>query len=592
MLNFSGGTTTLDRTVLGLFDGPSGGAAIIHEGMVLAMAEEDRLIRRHRVSGLPRASVQCVLKQTGVRSSEVMAVLVATREATYAEGVGSGRTPFLVRVAKAANSSEPISRMIRVSFAGSRRRRVDEALRSEFGFSCPILFLDHHLAHAAGAAFAAGLSDCLAITMDGGADGAWATITSFERGRPQLLARETGPYSLLHFLEDVCDKLDIPDGIDRFRRLEGFSKQGDPIFQDRFQSLFRIRDGRVHVSDGMLGNGGPLARIPHPAHREVLAASAIRAVGEAVREVARYWIERSKHSHIVLGGDLFEICPVVRPVLECAESRSVHLPPSPGDDGLALGAAFAACLPGFLSDPLPIPAQPLSSPFLGISYEDDLLEPTLASEGLDFRKSPHIEREIGRVLAEGKSVAHFHGRTELGNSSLGNRSVLRSPLGRLRSGQVSFVLAPNYYHALVPLDAFHSLFEDEGIRPENLLAAPMPCIPLPRFHEQCPDIVGPRGRVKVQTLTVESNPRLFKILREFELWTGLPCLAVAPFRLPDEPLVSTPLHALRIFRILGADFAAFGSFLARAISPVPGPLDPPETEPLSKRNRVRERIRP
>ena len=583
----------MDRTVLGLFDGPSGGAAIIHEGTILATSEEDRLIRRHRVSGLPRASVQCVLRQSGVHSSQVMAVLVGTREATYSEGVGSMvRTPFLVRVAEATNSPEPISRMIRVSFAGSRRRRVDEALRSEFGFSCPILFLDHHLAHAAGAAFSAGLSDCLAITMDGGADGAWATITSFERGRPQLLARETEPYSFLTFLEDVCAKLEIPDGIDRFRRLEELSRRGEPLYQDRFESLFRIRDGRVRVSEGMLGNGGPLGRIPHPARREVLAASAIRAVGEAVREVARYWIERSNHSAIVLGGDLFEICPVVRAVLECAQSRSVHVPPSPGDDGLAIGAAFAACLPGFLPDPLPIPAAPLPSPFLGIAYGDDILEPTLASEGLDFRKSPHIEREIGRVLAEGKSVAHFHGRTELGNSSLGNRSILRSPLGRLRSGQVSFVLAPNYYHALVPLDAFHSLFEDEGIPPENLLAAPMPCTPLPRFHDQCPDIVGPRGRVKVQTLTTESNSRLFKILREFELWTGLPALAVAPFRLPDEPLVSTPLHALRIFRLLGADFAAFGSFLARAHSPVTGPLDPLEAAPLSKKNRVRERVSP
>jgi carbamoyltransferase len=589
----SSGAATLNRTVLGLFDGPSGGAAVIHEGTVLAAAEEDRLIRRHRVSGLPRASVQCVLRQSGIHSSQVMAVLVATRDATYAEGIGStARPPFLVRFATAPNSPEPISRMIRVSFAGSRRRRLDEALRSEFGFSCPILFLDHHLAHAAGSAFSAGISDCLAITMDGGADGAWATVTSFRNGRPELLARETGPYSFLAFLEDVCDKLHIPDGIDRFRRLEDLSKRGEPVFQDRLKSFFRIRNGRVEIPEGMLRTGGPLSRIPQNVRREVLAASALRAIGEAVREVARHWIERSDHSAVVLGGDLFEICPVVRSVLESAQGRSVHLPTVPGDDGLAIGAAFSACLPGFLPKPLPIPARPLPSPFLGIAYGDDILGPTLASEGLDFRKSGQIEREVGRVLAEGKSIAHFHGRTEIGNSSLGNRSILRSPLGRLRSGQVSFVLAPNYYHALVPVDAFHSLFEDEGMQPENLLAAPLPCTPLPRFLEQCPDIVGPRGRVKVQTLTLDSNPRLFKILREFELWTGLPCLAVAPFRLPDEPLVSTPLHALRIFRLLGADFAAFGSYLARSRSGVASPLDALETEPLPTKNRVRERVSP
>ena len=45
--------------------------------------------------------------------------------------------------------------------------------------------------------------------------------------------------------------------------------------------------------------------------------------------------------------------------------------------------------------------------------------------------------------------------------------------------------------------------------------------------------------------------------------TGIPALAAAPFRLPDEPLVSSPLDALRTFRVLGADFAALDRFLVR-----------------------------
>jgi carbamoyltransferase len=331
-------------------------------------------------------------------------------------------------------------------------------------------------------------------------------------------------------------------------------------------TIFRVRNGRVEVPQGLLHTGGPLMRIPPEARREDLACSAIRVVEDSVRAVVRHWVEATEPMPIALGGDLFEICPVLRAVIEVADGRAVHVPPACGDDGLAAGAAFAGCLPGFLSDPAPIPRRSLQSPFLGISYGDDQMEASLASEGYTYRRSPDIEREIARVLAEGRSVARFDGRTELGNSSLGNRSILRSPLGPLRRGHVSFVLAPNFYHALVPVDGFSALFEESEVSPENLLVAPMPVTPKSRLVERCPDLVGPRGRVKVQTLSVDSNPRLFKILREFELWTGIPCLAVAPFRLPDEPLVSTPLNALRTLRLLGADYAAFGSFLARGPS--------------------------
>jgi carbamoyltransferase len=84
------------------------------------------------------------------------------------------------------------------------------------------------------------------------------------------------------------------------------------------------------------------------------------------------------------------------------------------------------------------------------------------------------------------------------------------------------------------------------------------------FRVRCPELVGNRGTVRVQIVSAESNPGLFRILKEFESWSGIAVLAAAPFRLPDEPLVSSPMDALRTFRLLGADYAALGNFLVRA----------------------------
>jgi carbamoyltransferase len=553
--------TILERFVLGLFDGPSGGAALARGKDLLAIAEEDRLVRRHRVSGLPRASVQTVIREAGIPAEEIGVIFVATRDATYAEGVGAAaRPPLLYRVGTALPSPPQMGRRIRGSFASARRRRVDEALRSEFGFSCPIEFLDHHLVHAVGAAYATGQPDCLAITMDQGADDVWATVTSFRDGRPERLAAERLPGSVLGFLEEVCTQLGIPEGLDRYNRLEDLFRRGEPLYREHFEPLFRVVEGRLRFHNHLLRTGGALGRVPTGARKVDIVASAVQVAGDMVRRAVAHWCEATDHDRLVLGGDLFMVCPVLQRVL-AGVGLPAYLPPAPGNDGLPVGAAFAGCVPDLLPDAAPVPRVPLPSPFLGIEYDDVAIERVLLSEGYAHREHENIEREVARLLAEGRSVARFAGKTEIGNRGLGNRSILQSPLGRLRRGRAGFLLMPSSFHALVPVDSFGAICEDDGVSPAALLNVPMPVRARPHFLERCPDLACPEQRVRVQTVGPESNPRLLRILQEFAEVTGLPCLAVAPFRLPDEPLVSGPRDALRTFRRLGADVAAFASFV-------------------------------
>ncbi len=494
---------------------------------------------------------------------EITAVLVATREATYTEGIGSGaRPPFLYRVGTAIPSPPPVGRKIRASFADARRRRIDEALRSEFGISCPVLFLDHHLVHAVNAAYATGRPDCLAVTMDDGAEGVWSTIYSFRDGRPERVAAERMPGSVLQFLEEVCDRLNIPQGLDRYHRLDDLASRGEPLYFERLLPLFLAANGRVEYRYGLTKSGGPLGSLPANARKVDTAASVLQLAGEVVSRHIAYWRTRTGHDTVVLGGDLFNINPIVQAVLE--ETPKALVPPAPGDDGLPVGAALAACLPEYLPDPPPVPGAALPSPFLGVSFSDDAILEALLLEGLKPSVREEIHSEVARLLAEGRTVARFEGKTEIGNRGLGNRAVLQNPQGTLRRGRAGFVLLPSSYHALVSTEAFPHLFECDGPSAADLISTPMPVRPLSHFALRCPELVAGSGHVKVQTICPDSNPGLFAVLKEFESQNGFPCLAVAPFRLPDEPLVSSPREALRTFRLLGADVAAFGRFVLSA----------------------------
>jgi carbamoyltransferase len=183
-------------------------------------------------------------------------------------------------------------------------------------------------------------------------------------------------------------------------------------------------------------------------------------------------------------------------------------------------------------------------------------------------------------------VARFDGPSEVGNRTLGNRVLLRNPTASLRRGRVGDVHGPAACHALICEESFHELFRDDRANVADLRHHPVYVSPTGESAARFPDLVGWGGRVRVQTVARESNPGLYDILREFQSWTGLPVLAAAPFRLANEPLVSSPLDALRTFRLLGADHAALGRFLVHSDHE---PASPEETSTTTENHAGRGR---
>jgi carbamoyltransferase len=552
----------VDRIVLGLFDGPLGGAALFRTGECIAVAHEDRIIRRAGVPGLPRAAIQAVLQQAGVSGARIDLAVVATRTATFAERCGFDAPPTLLcRIARSLPLPPAVRRVLRSSIAASRRRAVNEALRSELGMSGAIRFLDHHVAHAVGAVCSTGLRSAVVAVMDGGADDVWATMTAFDAGGASRLAFEPGHDSLLGFLDVVCRRLGIPPGLDRYRRLEELGARGTSVHYDPLEGAFCWRDGHLSLDEGLFQSGGMLAGLPKSARKEDVAASALSLVCEFARRWVVHWFVRTDQATLVLAGDLFEVPSVARAVLDAPEIRHHRLSVIPGDMGLPLAAAYAAWMPGLFPEAPDGPPQVLSSPFVGTSYSDQEVEKALFREYAECRRQPRIEADVARILTEGRTVARFDGASEIGDRGLGNRVVLRSPVGSLHRGRIGFSLAPGAYHVLIREEAFSHYFHAAGAHGLDLQCQPALVPASAEFAATYPELLGWRGRVLVQTVARTTNPRLHDLLLEFESWSGLPFLAAAPYRLPNQPLVASPRDAVRVFRLLGADFAALGPFL-------------------------------
>ena len=93
------------------------------------------------------------------------------------------------------------------------------------------------------------------------------------------------------------------------------------------------------------------------------------------------------------------------------------------------------------------------------------------------------------------------------------------------------------------------IFEGEEDSPFMLIAKPV----RQEWRDRIPAIVHVDGTARVQTVTQDTNPVLYRLLKEFEALTGVPVLINTSFNVKGEPIVETPQDAVVCFLTTGID---------------------------------------
>jgi carbamoyltransferase len=240
---------------------------------------------------------------------------------------------------------------------------------------------------------------------------------------------------------------------------------------------------------------------------------------------------------------------------------NVWIQPAAGDDGIAIGCAYY----GHLA----IAKQPrsfvMNDAYLGVEYPDRVVHKAVHRRMARLETVRTISRDIcadtARLLAEGHVFGWFQGRSEFGPRALGNRSILADPRKpemkdklnrRVKHRQDFRPFAP-----VVPAERAAEIFEGEAGSPFMLLAKRV----RPEWQVRVPAIVHVDGTARVQTVREEQNPRLYRLLREFDSITGVPVLLNTSFNVKGEPIVETPADAIDCFLSTGIDYLALHDLL-------------------------------
>ena len=81
--------------------------------------------------------------------------------------------------------------------------------------------------------------------------------------------------------------------------------------------------------------------------------------------------------------------------------------------------------------------------------------------------------------------------------------------------------------------------------------------------DKVPAITHADNTARVQTVTADVNERYYNLIKAFDKITGVPVLLDTSFNISDEPIVETPLDAIRCFLKTDIDVLGLDRFILR-----------------------------
>lgn len=421
-----------------------------------------------------------------------------------------------------------------------------------------VVYLPHHLCHAAAAYRMAGAEDAWALTVDGRGDRECAAVW---RGAQGVL----DPVDTLLSLTDRS----IGGVYEGVTRLLGFGTHGQgsvmalaafgkPTYDlSDFLSLAADGTPRIHES-GLTERFGHLARHPDAPltqdHAD-LAASLQAALEETALALVRRHAGDGPLKALLLGGGVTLNCRMNERLRRSFRPQSVFAQPGANDAGTALGAALEAwadCGGG--------PTAALEHAYLGPEFDDTTIETALRRSGLRYERSASVARDTARRLANGEVICWFQGRMEFGPRALGARSIVADPRRAVTHALVNAIKQREPWRPFGPsILAGHEADWLEGAFDTRFMLFTMPV--RPERRAQVPAVVHVDGTTRPQVVHPDTAPRYHALIAEFHRLSGVPMVVNTSFNRRGEPIVCTPEDALAAFVGLGADALAIGNFL-------------------------------
>jgi carbamoyltransferase len=427
-----------------------------------------------------------------------------------------------------------------------------------------LIWVDHHLAHAASAFLCSPFKEALVMVVDG--IGEFATITAYI-GRYNQLGKIYSlpyPHSLGFLWEKICCYL----GFDEHDacKLMGLSSYGDASqLRNSFakltwhdeESLFKVNNdiARFRSDDfsALEELFGPARKKDAPIemrHKD-LAATLQEFTQQVILNLAQQLKKKFRLNKLCFAGGTALNCVANAALQKPGFFPDLFVQPAANDAGSALGAALYVWS-GIEEQPRSFEMKHV---YYGPEFSDEQICKAIKQAGFRARKLDNVSETAARFLADGKIIGWFQGRMEMGPRALGNRSLLADPRRKdMRDIINRKIKHREEFRPFAPsvlAEKASEWFEITG----RSVAAEFMLLAYPvrkKCQEKIPAVVHIDGSSRIQIVKAEVNPRYYSLINCFASLTGVPVVLNTSFN-DSEPIVMTPQDAINTFEKTGID---------------------------------------
>ena len=575
-------------------------ATIIHEGKIIAAAQEERFTRKKHDSRYPKNAVNFVLNFAKINLSQVDHIVFYEKPFLKFERLLETYVAFAPKGFSSFRKAMPIwlrEKLFQKKMIMDYLKYHDEEFKDEN----KILFSEHHLSHAASAFYPSPFDKAIILTADGVGEWATTTVAIGDKNNLQIKKELHFPHSLGLLYSAFTYYIGFKVNSGEYK-LMGLAPYGKPKYTEQIlNNLIDLKaDGTFMLDQKYFNYSTGLTMTNHhfnklfgqPPRRPDtdkitqfhmdIACSIQKVTVKIMLMLARSLRDEYKIPNLCLAGGVALNCVANGKILEEKIFENIWVQPAAGDAGGSLGAALAYWHIDLNKNRINISKDSMQGSYLGNYFSEDEIKSTLDEIGAEFTEMSEDEiiSKTAKEISNEKAVGWFQGRMEFGPRALGNRSILGDP--RSDKMQKNLNLKVKYRESFRPFapsvlnDEVSNWFDINTDSPYMLFVAN---IKKEKTHEmsdnekklfgidllnikrsEIPAVTHVDYSARIQTVYEDTNNKYYKLIKKFKEITKCPVLINTSFNIRGEPIVNTPRDAFDCFMGTELDILVIGNF--------------------------------
>lgn len=552
-------------------------AALIKDGKVVAAAQEERFTRKKHDTSFPINSINWCLEDQEISITEVDYIAFYEKPLLKFERFMTQHIAMFPRTYNIFLSLLP-------SWI-NEKLRVIKIIRKKTGYKKDVLFIDHHMAHAASFLISPFKKSAI-LSIDG--VGEWTT-TAYglgEGNKIKLYKEIKFPHSLGLLYSTITAYLGFTVNNSEYKVM-GLSPYGlmdrkKNIYYDKLKKVINVKtDGSYrmnmdyftyHYKNRMPSRklcdllGGPIRKNDSEItqrHKDIAAALQM-LIEDIIIKILNHVYKETNCNSIVLSGGVALNSVCNGKLLKKTPFKKIWIQPDPGDGGTSIGAA-SYVYHTILGKKRKFV---LDNPYLGPEFSTKKIKSFLDENNINYYECSNEQEMIlktSKFLADNKVVGWFQNGMEWGPRALGARSILSNPcnpeMQEILNAKVKHREKFRPFAPVVCEDDAKKYFNCDIPIPEPtdfmLMVYPIK----EKWRKLIPAVTHVDGSGRLQTIRRSQNERYYDLIKKFGEIKKIPILVNTSFNIRGEPIVCTPYDAYKCMMGTGIDCLVMDLFI-------------------------------